>query len=60
MVFKPGSAPPADFAERHLPIETVPAGATFVCIHRSASAALHFGTSGDNRFDDPEGRYDVC
>ncbi|WP_048707559.1 RES family NAD+ phosphorylase [Microvirga massiliensis] len=60
MAPKPGSAPPADFAARDLPIETVPASTTFVRIHRSSLAALYFGTSGDNRFDDPEGHYGVC
>jgi hypothetical protein len=49
------SALPTDFAARELPIEIVPAAAMFVRIHRSSLAALHFGISGDNRFDDPEG-----
>ena len=52
--------PPADFATRDLPIEVVPAGATFVRVHRTGLGALHFGASGDNRFDDPRGRYGVC
>jgi len=60
MARRPGSVPPADFATRDLPIETVPAGATFVRIHRSALDPLYFGASGDNRFDDPERRYGVC
>jgi hypothetical protein len=60
MGHRPGSAPPCDFAERDLPIEPVPAGATFVRIHRSDHAALYFGASGDNRFDDSERRYGVC
>lgn len=60
MGHRPGSAPPSDFARRDLPIELVPAGATFVRIHRADHASLHFGTSGDNRFDDPERRYGVC
>lgn len=60
MALEPGPAPPADFAARALPVETVPAGAAFARIHRSAFGALHFGTSGDNRFDDPDRRYGVC
>jgi len=54
------SLPPPDFARRDLPIEVVPAGASFVRIHRTAVGALHFGASGDNRFDDPDGKYGVC
>lgn len=38
----------------------MPAGTTLVRIHHAALRALHFGTSGDNRFDDPEGQYGVC
>jgi RES domain len=60
MARRPGSVPPADFADRDLPIEVTPAGATFVRIHRSGVDPLFFGTSGDNRFDDPEGQYGVC
>lgn len=52
--------PPPDFAARDLPIETVPVGATFVRIHRTSLTPLHFGTSGDGRFDDPRGEYGVC
>src|SRR3954451_10465532 len=51
--------PPADFATRDLPVEVVPAGATFVRVHRTGLGALHFGTSGDNRFDDPKREYGV-
>ena len=60
MAPKPGPLPPADLVTRDLPIEEVPAGTTFVRIHRSALGALHFGVSGDNRFDDLDGRYGVC
>src|SRR4051812_30325509 len=60
MAPKPGPLPPADLIPRDLPIEEVPAGATFVRIHRSTVEALHFGVSGDNRFDDPDKRYGVC
>jgi RES domain len=60
MARRPGTVPPADFATRDLPIELVPDGATFVRIHRSGLDPLHFGSSGDNRFDDPQSRYGVC
>lgn len=60
MARRPGLVPPADFAARDLPIEAVPAGGTFVRIHRSGLDALYFGNSGDNRFDDPERQYGVC
>jgi len=60
MAPKPGPLPPADLATRDPPIEALPAGATFVRIHRSTLDPLHFGNSGDNRFDDPERRYGVC
>jgi hypothetical protein len=59
MAPRPGLIPPADFATRDLPIEVVPAGETFIRIHCSALDALHFGNSGDNRFDDPQGQYGV-
>jgi hypothetical protein len=52
--------PPPDFADRELPLETLPAGTTFVRIHRSDLGPLFFGTSGDNRFDDPKRVYGVC
>jgi hypothetical protein len=52
--------PPPDFATRDLPVEVVAAGTTFVRIHRAGMGAFHFGTSGDNRFDDPRGEYGVC
>jgi hypothetical protein len=51
--------PPADFATRDLPIETVAAGSVFLRIHRTDLGPIHFGTSGDNRFDDPDGQYGV-
>ncbi len=51
--------PPADFATRDLPIETVAAGSVFLRIHRTDLGPIHFGASGDNRFDDPEGQYGV-
>lgn len=60
MAAKPGPLPPADFASRDLPVETVPAGTAFVRIHRTGLGALYFGTSGDNRFDNPDRSYGVC
>ncbi|MGA8290993.1 MAG: RES domain-containing protein, partial [Rhodoplanes sp.] len=52
--------PPADFANRGLPIERISAGEVVLCIHRTALGALHFGKSGANRFDDPQQVYGVC
>jgi hypothetical protein len=52
--------PPADFATRALPIETIDAAATFVRIHLTAFEALHFGRTGRNRFDDPKRSFGVC
>jgi hypothetical protein len=59
MAREPGPVPPADFASRDLPIETVPSGAVFQRIHPSSLGAIHFGISGDNRFDDPKREYGV-
>ncbi len=50
--------PPANFAERELPLASV--GTAFVRIHRAEYEALHFGISGANRFHDPAGVYGVC
>ena len=52
--------PPRDFAQRELPIETVPRATSFVRIHQSEFDPLYFGKTGANRFDDPDGRYGVC
>ena len=60
MAHRPGSVPPPDLAARDLPIEVATAGTSFFRIHRASLDAVHFGTSGDNRFDDPERRYGVC
>jgi hypothetical protein len=60
MARRPGNLPPRDFAERDLPIEVIPARATFIRIHRSKFDPLYFGIAGDNRFDDPDNRYGVC
>jgi hypothetical protein len=38
----------------------MPAGTTFTRIHRSDVNSVFFGTSGDNRFDDPKRAYAVC
>src|SRR3954447_25097959 len=59
MAREPGPVPPADFDSRDLPIETVRAGAAFQRIHRTGFGPLHFGLSGDNRFDDPRHEYGV-
>lgn len=52
--------PPADFATRDLPIETIDKGARLVRIHRTALGPIFFGSSGGSRFDSPDGRYGVC
>lgn len=52
--------PPRDFAQRELPIETVPSATTFVRIHQRELDPLYFGKTGANRFDDPDGQYEVC
>jgi len=38
----------------------MPAGTRFVRIHRRELSPLFFGTTGDNRFDDPDRSYGVC
>lgn len=55
-----GPLPPDDFANRPLPLDEITAGSAFVRIHLSAFDPIHFGTSGNNRFDDPQGEYGVC
>jgi hypothetical protein len=52
--------PPSDFATRELPIDRVPAGERFTRIHHRDFGALYFGTTGVNRFDDPERQYGAC
>ena len=59
MAREPSPVPPADFASRDLPIEIVQAGAAFQRIHPTGLGALHFGISGNNRFDDPRREYGV-
>jgi hypothetical protein len=56
----PGPLPPADFASRELPLETIPDGARLIRIHRSELGPLFFGSTGGNRFDDPAKSYGVC
>lgn len=56
----PGPLPPADFASRELPLETIPGGARLTRIHRSDLKPLFFGSTGGNRFDDPAQSYGVC
>jgi hypothetical protein len=55
-----GPLPPSDFENRELPVETLVKGTTLIRIHRSDLGPLHFGISGDNRFDDPMVTYGVC
>jgi len=55
-----GPLPPDDFTDRPLPLDEIPAGTAFVRIHPSGFDPIHFGTSGNNRFDDPKREYGVC
>lgn len=57
---EPGPFPPADLAQRALPIDTISAGTRLFRLHRNDLGALFFGATGHNRFDDPAGRYGVC
>lgn len=57
---KPGPLPPANFADRDLPVETIAAGTRLVRIHRNELSPLFFGATTANRFDDPAARYGVC
>ena len=52
--------PPKDFAQRKLPLLEMHAAEALVRVHRLNLDALFFGRSGDNRFDDPAGRFGVC
>lgn len=49
--------PGADFARADLPLASW--DRPLFRIHRAKKEPLYFGTSGDNRFDDPEGRFGV-
>jgi hypothetical protein len=52
--------PGAAFAARKLPVEIVKSGTAFLRLHRLEQGAIHFGRSGENRFDDPQGGFGVC
>ncbi|HEU0015901.1 MAG TPA: RES family NAD+ phosphorylase [Longimicrobium sp.] len=56
--------PPDDFAERHLELETLPAGTILNRIHPRGLAALFFGpppgSPPRHRWDAPDGGYGVC
>ncbi|MGH7586420.1 MAG: RES family NAD+ phosphorylase, partial [Gemmatimonadales bacterium] len=58
------SLPPPDFAQRSLPTESVPAGASWVRIHGAGKGPLWFGPAPggppSGRFDDPQGEYRLC
>ena len=49
--------PPRDLAQRTLPL--IRLTGPFYRIHRKSHDALHFGTSGLNRFDAPQGDFGV-
>lgn len=53
-------APPRDFATRELPVETVPVGVRLARIHHVDYDSLHFGSTLNNRFDDPRKIFGVC
>lgn len=55
-----GPLPPADFASRLLPTRLLTKGEPLVRIHRTDLSVIHFGRTGDNRFDDPARQYGVC
>lgn len=56
--------PPADLADRDLPLQVIPAGATFHRIHPRDFGPIFFGPGAGRspvyRFDDPQGEYGVC
>ncbi|MBI4493188.1 MAG: RES family NAD+ phosphorylase [Chloroflexi bacterium] len=51
--------PPADLAQRQLPLRVVAAGETVFRIHSAVRDPLHFSRSGTGRFDAPHGEYGV-
>ena len=53
----PNPPPPSDLSSRRLPLERI--GGPLFRVHASRHGVLHFGTSGDNRFDDPRRAYGV-
>ena len=52
--------PPAEFASRELPVETIPAGSRLSRIHLRVFDPLHFGAAEYNRFDDRRRLFGVC
>ena len=57
MLPDPHPLPPADLPARELPI--IMRDGPWVRLHQPAYAALHFGASGRNRFDAPDGQFGV-
>ncbi len=53
----PHPAPPRDLADRPLPLRTWQS--PWLRIHRAVRPPLHFGRSGDNRFDDAAAEFGV-
>lgn len=60
----PPPQPPANVAQRTLPIDNVEAGTILYRIHRSSHDPLHFGRRDDpdrrQRWDAPDASYGVC
>lgn len=52
---KPHPPPPSDFGRFRLPL--IRAKGPWFRIHPAGRAPIHFSKSGDNRFDDPLGKY---
>jgi hypothetical protein len=53
----PHPPPPPDLRDRHLPL--APTGGPLFRVHAIRHGVLYFGSSGDNRFDDPRREYGV-
>lgn len=53
----PEGLPPQDLADRELPV--VEGRGPWMRMHRAQYDPVFFGTSGEGRFDDPEGEYGV-
>lgn len=53
----PHPPPPPDLADRPLPLRTWQA--PWLRVHRAVRDPLHFGRSGNNRFDDPTAEFGV-
>jgi hypothetical protein len=60
----PPPRPPADLAQRSLPLHTVPSATTLYRLHRTGLNALYFGRETDparrQRWDSPNASYGVC